>query len=149
MGYLSIISKQLDYIDDHKNVDCIKTKRNGRKLSLVAHLTDGNEIQLTHNQSVLTYPYEPFMELMNCVGRNYINKFAIIANDYVAINKENLENIAFASSNEKNVTDIIAHFKSGNAVRLYGVKDRYLNEERCRLLEYFGDKYSFEMEAID
>lgn len=145
MAYLYVIKHNIDQIESSNEIDCIRTGRIGRGLCLIAHFSNGKELQISSKQTVMTYPFEPFNELSNYLGNSFMYDFETIGLGRVAINKENIVNFDYRTQENGKVTDIYASFKSGNVVRLYGVKNKYLCNEKLNLMEKFDLDNQYEL----
>ena len=114
-----------DYIDE--NIEKIKNPYyvniiipeayDGRGKALWARINDGELIQLTKSQGVMTFPWEPIYWLeKEKLGKNYFKNFGVI-NNQISINKKHLTKLGYVDANKMRISTY-AYFDDGEIVLL-------------------------------
>ncbi len=138
---LKYIYENVEKIYNPDDVNVIKPIRNGGTISLWAMLNNGEEVQLTDYQSILTFPSSPILEYgLRELGRRYFKNFATIDN-YVSINKNHLTRLGYVDTNEKKIKTY-ACFDDGQIIGLYrpSIKE-FLKNIKPKMEKEFGIKF--------
>jgi len=145
---LKYIYANVEKIKKPNDVNVIKPIRNGGTISLWAMLNNGEDVQLTDYQSVLTFPFSPILEYgLRELGRRYFENFATIDN-VISINKNHLTRLGYIDTNEKRISTC-AYFDDGRIVRLYKpTKKDFLKKYKPEMEQKFGMQFEDITEEI-
>ncbi|MBQ3493935.1 MAG: hypothetical protein IJA69_00815 [Clostridia bacterium] len=146
-NHLDILSDWKLYVDHPYRVNCFVTKKdkNSSKKALYAILDNGDDVQVSKQMSVFSYPFAPCAVFLSEQGYHWSSVFNILNLGVVdfAINNENfvgfeykqttkvgkLFNVDFNSSSEENksptkMIEVYAKFKDGAPVPLCQIKEK-------------------------
>ena len=115
---LKYIYENVEKIKNPNDVNIIKPIRKGGTISLWAMLNNGEDVQLTDYQSIITFPSSPILEYgIRELGKSYFKDFETIDNN-VSINKNHLTRLGYAYVNEKRIKTYV-NFDDGRMVCIY------------------------------
>ena len=137
-GHFNYIYENLEKIKNPNDVDIIKPGPAGKGTALWARLNNGEAVQLTEPQGVMTFPFEPIYWLRTqLLGRFYFENFATVDNK-LSINKTHLTRLGYIDTNEKRVKTY-AYFDDWIIITLYDPLRKYFFKEfKAELEQKFG-----------
>ena len=138
---LKYIYENVEKIKNPNDVNIIKPIRNGGTISLWVMLNNGEAVQLTDYQRILTFPSSPILEYgLRELGRQYFKNFATIDN-FVSINKNHLIRLGYVNTNENKIKTY-ACFDDGQIIGLYrpSIK-KFLKNIKPKMEQEFGIQF--------
>ena len=135
---LKYIEENIDKIQDANNVNVFYPQRSKHGISIYAGLVGGELVKLTSEQSLMTFPFEPFYWMAksknapNILDRDYFEGFFKIYDD-VCLNKEKFDKFSYMP-NEKGI-EVWASFVDGSSFALYTAKKSIIEKEKQRLAD--------------
>lgn len=84
---------------------------------MVLHTANGEELQLTKEKGIMSFPFEPMAHLYKKLGTFYMGSFIVCNENFTCINKNNIKDFSLQQEHINKRYYINTTFKNGSTCK--------------------------------